>query len=87
MATLAVIGGSGLYALSELSGTEEIAVETPYGAPSDKIVRGTLGGTTMLFLPRHGRGHGIPPSAINYRANICALKMLGATHIVSVSAV
>jgi 5'-methylthioadenosine phosphorylase len=87
MATLAVIGGSGLYALSGLADADELAVETPYGPPSDKIVRGKLGPTTMLFLPRHGRGHRIPPSAINYRANICALKKLGATHVVSVSAV
>jgi 5'-methylthioadenosine phosphorylase len=87
MATLAVMGGSGLYALSGLAGSEEIAVDTPYGAPSDKIVRGRLGSTTMLFLPRHGRGHKTPPSAINYRANVCALKKLGATHLVSVSAV
>ena len=86
MATLAVIGGSGLYELAGLSGADEITVETPYGAPSDKIIRGTLGGTTMLFLPRHGKGHKIPPSAINYRANVCALKKLGATHVVSVSA-
>jgi len=86
MATLAVIGGSGLYALSGLASAEEIAIDTPYGPPSDMIVRGTLGSTTMLFLPRHGRGHRIPPSAINYRANICALKKLGATHVVSVSA-
>jgi len=87
MATLAVIGGSGLYALSGLAGADEIAVETPYGLPSDKVVRGMLGPVTMLFLPRHGRGHEIPPSSINYRANICALKKLGATHVVSVSAV
>jgi 5'-methylthioadenosine phosphorylase len=87
MTTLAVIGGSGLYSLSGLASADEITVETPYGLPSDKIVRGMLGPVTMLFLPRHGRGHKIPPSAINYRANICALKKLGATHVVSVSAV
>jgi 5'-methylthioadenosine phosphorylase len=87
MTTLAVIGGSGLYALTGLANAEEIAVDTPYGNPSDKVVRGRLGSTTMLFLPRHGRGHDIPPTAINYRANICALKKLGATHVVSVSAV
>jgi 5'-methylthioadenosine phosphorylase len=87
MTTLAVIGGSGLYSLSGLASADEITVETPYGPPSDKIVRGTLGPVTMLFLPRHGRGHKIPPSAINYRANVCALKKLGATHVVSVSAV
>jgi 5'-methylthioadenosine phosphorylase len=84
---LAVIGGSGLYALDALERTEEITVDTPYGPPSDRIVRGALGGTTMLFVPRHGRGHAIPPSSINYRANICAVKKLGATHVVSVSAV
>jgi 5'-methylthioadenosine phosphorylase len=87
MATLAVIGGSGLYELSGLSRAQEIAVETPYGRPSDAIARGSLGPTTLLFLPRHGRGHRIPPGAINYRANICALKKLGATHVISVSAV
>jgi 5'-methylthioadenosine phosphorylase len=87
MPTLAVIGGSGLYALAGVAEADEIAVDTPYGPPSDKIVRGKLGTTTLLFLPRHGRGHTIPPSAINYRANICALKKLGATHVVSVSAV
>jgi 5'-methylthioadenosine phosphorylase len=62
-------------------------VDTPYGPPSDRIVRGVLGGTAVLFLPRHGRGHRISPSEINYRANVCAMKKLGATHLVSVSAV
>src|SRR5262249_1009064 len=66
---------------------EEVAVNTPYGSPSDTVVRGRIGDTKLLFLPRHGRGHRIPPSAINYRANVCALKKLGATHLVSVSAV
>jgi 5'-methylthioadenosine phosphorylase len=86
---LAVIGGSGLYDTSELEQPEEVRVDTPFGAPSDAVVRGKLRGsdTTMLFLPRHGRGHRLSPSAINYRANICALKMLGATHVLSVSAV
>jgi 5'-methylthioadenosine phosphorylase len=87
MPTLGIIGGSGLYELSGLSGAEEMAVDTPYGSPSDAIVRGHVGDTTLLFLPRHGRGHRIPPSAINYRANVCAMKKLGATHLVSVSAV
>jgi len=87
MATLAVIGGSGLYDLPGLSQADELAVDTPYGPPSDRIARGSLGPATLLFLPRHGRGHKIPPSAINYRANVCALKKLGATHVVSVSAV
>jgi 5'-methylthioadenosine phosphorylase len=87
MPILGVIGGSGLYELSGLRGTEELLVDTPYGPPSDVIVRGRVGETTLLFLPRHGRRHRIPPSAINYRANICAMKKLGATHVVSVSAV
>jgi len=84
---LAVIGGSGLYELAGLEKVEEVEVGTPFGEPSAPVIRGQLGETTMLFLPRHGRGHVIPPSAINYRANICALKLLGATHLVSVSAV
>src|SRR6266516_7143765 len=85
--TLGVIGGSGLYELPGLESAEEIVVETPYGPTSDAIVRGRLGATTMLFLPRHGRGHRLSPSDINYRANVCAMKKLGATHLVSVSAV
>jgi 5'-methylthioadenosine phosphorylase len=85
--TLAVLGGSGLYEMDGLTDVTELGVDTPYGAPSDVIVRGQLGDTTLLFLPRHGRGHRIPPHAINYRANICALKKCGATHLVTVSAV
>src|ERR1700735_3432938 len=85
--TLAVLGGSGLYELEGLTEVEEIRVDTPYGPPSDAIVRGKLGDATLLFLPRHGRGHRIPPHAINFRANVCALKKLGATHLVSISAV
>jgi 5'-methylthioadenosine phosphorylase len=86
---LAIIGGSGLYEMSWLEGVEEVAVSTPFGLPSDVVLRGRVrgGGTTVLFLPRHGRGHRFSPSTINYRANICALKMLGATHVLSVSAV
>lgn len=84
---LAVLGGSGLYDLPGLECVEEIAVDTPFGAPSDVVVRGVLGDTTLLFLPRHGRGHRVPPHGINFRANVCALKKLGATHLVSVSAV
>jgi 5'-methylthioadenosine phosphorylase len=85
--TLAVIGGSGLYDIEGLTDVHGERVETPYGMPSDIIVCGTLAGTRLLFLPRHGRGHRIAPHAINFRANICALKMLGATHLVTVSAV
>jgi 5'-methylthioadenosine phosphorylase len=84
---LAVLGGSGLYELEGLTQVEEIRVDTPYGQPSDVVVRGKLGEATLLFLPRHGRGHRVPPHAINFRANVCALKKLGATHLVSVSAV
>ncbi len=84
---LGVIGGSGLYQMPGLENVEEIRVDTPWGAPSDTVVKGRLGDTTMLFLPRHGRGHRIPPTSINFRANLFALKSLGATHVVSVSAV
>ena len=85
--TLAILGGSGLYDLPGLERVEEIAIDTPYGPPSDTVVRGYLGNTALLFLPRHGRGHRVPPHGINFRANVCALKKLGATHLVSVSAV
>jgi len=85
--TLAIIGGSGLYELDGLSDIEELRVGTPFGAPSDAIVKGRLDETTLLFLPRHGRGHRVPPHRINYRANIFALKAAGAEQILSVSAV
>lgn len=86
---LAVIGGSGLYEMSWLEDVEEVSVSTPFGLPSDAVLRGQVKGghATVLFLPRHGRGHRFSPSDINYRANICALKMLGSTHVLSVSAV
>jgi 5'-methylthioadenosine phosphorylase len=84
---LGVLGGSGLYDIEGLQNVREERVETPWGRPSDAVVRGTLDGVELLFLPRHGRGHRVAPSAINYRANVAALKSLGATHLVSVSAV
>jgi 5'-methylthioadenosine phosphorylase len=84
---LAVVGGSGLYEMDGLEHVEQVRVDTPFGPPSDSVVRGRLGATTLLFLPRHGRGHRIPPHQIPFRANVCAAKMLGATHLVSVSAV
>jgi len=84
---LGVIGGSGLYALDELTDVEELSVATPFGIPSDSIVAGTLDNARLLFLPRHGRGHTIPPHRINYRANVLALKMAGAEQILSISAV
>jgi len=86
-AALAVIGGSGLYDIPGLGNVREHTVDTPFGSPSDAIVEGTLGDVRCLFLPRHGRDHHKPPHQINYRANICALKKLGAAQVVSVSAV
>ncbi len=86
-ADIGVIGGSGLYDPGILEETKEIKVYTPYGEPSDYIILGTLKGRRVAFLPRHGRGHRIPPHRINYRANIWALKMLGVKWIISVSAV
>ena len=83
----AIIGGSGLYQMAGLTDTREVRVKTPFGDPSDAIVVGTLEGKRVAFLSRHGRGHRFSPSEINYRANICALKMLGAERIISVSAV
>lgn len=85
--TVGVIGGSGLYALEGLSGLEQIELATPFGAPSDAYVVGRLGGVKLVFLPRHGRGHRISPTEINSRANVWGFKALGATRIVSVSAV
>jgi 5'-methylthioadenosine phosphorylase len=84
---LGVVGGSGIYDLPGLGNVRSERVDTPYGPPSSEIVRGELGSTTLLFLPRHGKHHHHPPHQINYRANICALKKLGATHVVSLSAV
>ncbi len=84
---LAVIGGSGLYDLPGLTDTRWVSVETPWGAPSDEVFLGRLGDARLAFLPRHGRGHRIPPSEVNYRANIAALKMLGATDVLALSAV
>jgi 5'-methylthioadenosine phosphorylase len=85
--TLGVIGGSGIYEVPGLANVVEREVDTPYGSPSDAIVEGRLGDTRLLFLPRHGRGHRIPPHSINYRANVCAFKKLGADCLVSLSAV
>jgi 5'-methylthioadenosine phosphorylase len=85
--TLGVIGGSGLYELEQLTDIEEIAMSTPFGLPSDSIIAGSLGDTRLLFLPRHGRGHRLPPHRINYRANVLALKLAGAEQILSISAV
>lgn len=84
---LAVIGGSGVYAIDGLRNTQWRRQSSPFGEPSDDVLLGELGGIPLAFLPRHGRGHRIPPSAINFRANIDVLKRLGVTEIISVSAV
>jgi len=87
MTTIGIIGGSGLYEMQELEKIEHIGVSTPFGDPSDQILKGELGGTTLMFLPRHGRGHRVAPHRINFRANLFALKRLGVEQIISVSAV
>jgi 5'-methylthioadenosine phosphorylase len=86
-AEIGIIGGSGLYSMPGLSKTKEIRLKTPFGAPSDVYVLGTLEGRKVAFLARHGRGHRILPSELNFRANIHGFKQLGAERIVSVSAV
>lgn len=86
MTMLGVIGGSGVYDIAGLADARRETVETPWGAPSDPILRGRLGGIETAFLPRHGRGHRLTPSGVPYRANIAALKMLGVTDLVAVSA-
>jgi len=82
-----VIGGSGVYAIEGLEDAEWRYVGSPFGEPSDEFLCGRLDGQSVVFLPRHGRGHRIPPSDLNFRANIDALKRLGVTEIISVSAV
>ena len=84
---LGIIGGSGVYNIEGLENTRWVKAESSFGEPSDEILVGELAGQSIAFLPRHGRGHRIPPSAINFRANIDALKRLGVMDIISVSAV
>lgn len=84
---IGVIGGSGLYEMEGLGQVEEVVLETPFGAPSDAYITGVLNGVRMVFLPRHGRGHRLLPSEVNYRANIFGMKQLGVERIISVSAV
>jgi len=84
---LGVIGGSGLYDIDGLTGTRWEPIDTPFGAPSDELLFGSLNGQKIVFLPRHGRGHRVPPSGLNYRANMDALKRAGCTEILSLSAV
>lgn len=84
---LGIIGGSGLYELDGLRNRQTVAVNSPWGAPSDELITGELDDVRLVFLPRHGRGHRIPPGALNARANIDVLKRAGCTDILSVSAV
>ncbi|ASM72954.1 MULTISPECIES: S-methyl-5'-thioadenosine phosphorylase [Roseobacteraceae] len=83
---IAVIGGSGIYDIDGLEGAKWVQVATPWGKPSDQILTGTLDGVEMAFLPRHGRGHVHTPTSVPYRANIDALKRIGCTDVISVSA-
>ncbi len=83
---LGIIGGSGIYQMAALDNVERFAVDTPWGSPSDELVKGRLHGVEIVFLARHGAGHRLPPSDINYRANIDALKRVGVTDVISLSA-
>lgn len=84
---LGIIGGSGVYGLPELATGEQLDIDTPFGRPSAPVLEGSIGATDVLFVPRHGKGHVFSPSLVPYRANIYALKELGATHLISLSAV
>ena len=84
--TIGVIGGSGLYEIDGLEGAEALSIDTPWGAPSDPLMRGRIGDVTLVFLPRHGKGHRLTPTAVPYRANIDALKRAGCTDVLSISA-
>ena len=84
---IGIIGGSGLYEIDALEDAQWLAVDTPWGAPSDELLIGRIEGVKFVFLPRHGRGHRIPPSQLNFRANIDALKRAGCTDLVAISAV
>ncbi|WP_333714734.1 S-methyl-5'-thioadenosine phosphorylase [Yoonia sp.] len=83
---IGIIGGSGIYQMAGLDNAEWVTVQSPWGAPSDEILTGSLDGVAMAFLPRHGRGHVHSPTTVPYRANIDAMKRLGVTDIISVSA-
>ncbi len=85
--TIGIIGGSGLYELAELEDAQWLAVDTPWGRPSDELLVGRIAGVKFVFLPRHGRGHRLPPGEINYRANVDALKRAGCTDLIAISAV
>ena len=87
MASIGIIGGSGLYSMEGFRADREVTVDTPFGAPSDAFMVGQLAGHEVAFLARHGRGHRLSPSELNFRANIYAMKMLGVERILSLSAV
>jgi 5'-methylthioadenosine phosphorylase len=84
---LGVIGGSGLYDIEQMTDVQRERIETPYGCPSDQVIIGQIAGQTVVFLPRHGIGHHLTPTEVPYRANIHAMKQLGVTHLLSISAV
>jgi 5'-methylthioadenosine phosphorylase len=86
-AIIGVIGGSGLYHMDGLKNLREVALKTPFGRPSDRYIKGKLGDTELIFLPRHGRGHRWLPTEVNFRANLFGMKKLGVERIISVSAV
>jgi len=86
MSKIGIIGGSGLYKIEGIKNVKEVSVSTPFGKPSDKFITGKLEGKEVVFLPRHGVGHRISPSEINYRANIYGMKKLGVERIISVTA-
>ena len=83
---LGVIGGSGVYSMDGLEGARWVAATSPWGTPSDQLYRGMIGEVELVFLPRHGRGHRLSPSHVNYRANIDVLKRAGCTDLISLSA-
>ncbi len=83
---IGIVGGSGLYDMDAITDKQWRKVTTPFGDPSDELLCGEIGGTRVVFLPRHGRGHKYAPTDLNYRANICALKMMGVTDVLSLSA-
>jgi 5'-methylthioadenosine phosphorylase len=85
--TIGILGGSGLYAMEALEDAQRIEIDTPWGPPSDALLAGRLHGIRFVFLPRHGRGHRVPPSQVNARANVDALKRAGCTDLVAISAV
>jgi len=87
MQRIGIIGGSGLYAIDGIEVIDELDIDTPFGKPSDKLTLATIHGHEVVFLPRHGKTHSIPPHKINYRANIYAMKLAGVSQIISISAV